>query len=322
MGLFLKKGSATLKKLKNPLKNIQFFITSICYKSGVRKIKDEFHLAPVTSQSLFIKKKGIGGEIPRIIWMYWDSTKPPSIVDSCLAKVKSLNPNHNVVLLNKESVKEFLPDTDFLDSNLCNAHKSDYLRLNLLYLYGGIWVDATTLVYNDFSWVHESQEYDLCAYYRDVSTTDKEYPIVETWLLAAPKMNEYIKSWLDNFKPIVTLGSHDYFNTLQNRKDFKKISQKITSPDYLMLNLAQQIAARETDHSFNLRRSEDCAFYYQRLYKWDTIMSAIMLMVIEKPSQTPELIKLTSMERRFIGVSRSLRIINKKSIFGDLNKAP
>ena len=254
--------------------------------------------------------------------MYWDSKNHPDIVNSCLRKIKELNKDHEVVILNKESIKEFLPDTEFLDSSLCNAHKSDYIRLNLLYLYGGIWIDATTIVYSDFSWVHQSKDFDLCAYYRDVSTTDKDYPIVETWFLAAPKMNEYIKYWLDNFKPITTLGSGDYFNSLKEREDFNKISQKITSPDYLMLNLAQQISAREKAHSFNLRRSEDCAFYYQRLYKWDTIMSAIMLMIIEKPLRTPELIKLTSMERRFIGISSSLRVINKKSIYGELNKAP
>lgn len=43
-------------------------------------------------------------------------------------------------------------------------------------------------------------------------------------------------------------------------------------------------------------------------------MSGIMLMIIEKPKAEPELIKLTSIERRFIDFSLKMGVINKKSI--------
>lgn len=197
--------------LKRYIKNIIFLIHSILYKLHFLSIDKRYHDAPKYSKELVVNNNGVGGEIPKIIWMYWDSSSPPQLVINARNKIAELNKDHVVNLLSKESLGDFLPDliSEISYSSLCPANLSDYIRLSLLLRYGGIWVDASTLCYKDFSWVHKNSEYDLHAYYRDVSTTDEYYPIVESWFLAAPKGNHLISLWLDIFRPAVSMGGEN-----------------------------------------------------------------------------------------------------------------
>ena len=306
-------------KIKSSLKDIKFLLHSFLYKLNFISVDGRFYEAPTESERLIVKNHGVGGKIPKIIWMYWDSASPPPLVIKAKEKICDLNKDHVVNLLSKESLGDFLPDLidEISNSTLCPANLSDYIRLSLLSRYGGIWVDASTLCYKSFSWVHESSEYDLHAYFRDVSTLDKSFPIIESWFLAAPKGNHLISLWLDIFRPAVNMGGKEYFLSLSGRSDYDVIKQNITSPEYLIVYLAQQIALRECNFSLNLKRSEDSAFYFQRIYGWDVIMSAIMLMIIEKPKLDPELIKLTSMERRFISFSSKMRLVHKRSFLAE-----
>lgn len=304
--------------LKEYLKNLQFFLYFVCYKLRVLKIKPSFYSSPEHSEEISINMSGVGGIIPKVIWVYWDDITPPHIVKLSVARIVKYNPTHKVNFLNKNSILSFLPEIENIRSDIISAHKSDFIRLSLLRKFGGIWVDATTFCNSSFDWVHNNNNYDLLAYYRHVSTIDFSYPIVESWFLAAPMENAFITSWHDEFSGIILRGSKGYFNHIKKRTDYDVISQRITNPSYLLINLAEQITSRKLPHNFLLRKSEDSAFFFQRIYQWSTIHSAIMLMVLDSPGKLPELIKLTSMERRFIDFVLHFKLLGKKSILRDL----
>ncbi|CAK9024845.1 unnamed protein product [Durusdinium trenchii] len=91
--------------------------------------------------------------VPKIIWSYW-SNRPDSpevqslFVEACKASWRALNPDYEIRLLDESSLHEFLTPQDLPRTFefLTVQHKSDAIRLALLLRYGGVWVDATTLM--------------------------------------------------------------------------------------------------------------------------------------------------------------------------------
>ena len=85
-----------------------------------------------------------------VIWIMWwqGKKKTPKIVETCISKIKHLNNNRKVILITKYNYKNYIK----LDSNILNkvekgkitiTHLSDIIRVNLLYVYGGVWIDST-----------------------------------------------------------------------------------------------------------------------------------------------------------------------------------
>ena len=75
-------------------------------------------------------------------------------MSNIIAKIKENNPDYVLHVLNKETVKEYIEDLHFSKETRL-AHQSDVIRLSLLYQYGGIWIDATTLLYTNLEWLEE-----------------------------------------------------------------------------------------------------------------------------------------------------------------------
>lgn len=71
-----------------------------------------------------------------------------SFMDLCLATWKTLNPDYDVRLLDQKSVWKWLGKGDLPPDyeDLIIQHKSDTIRLALLSKYGGVWVDASTIL--------------------------------------------------------------------------------------------------------------------------------------------------------------------------------
>jgi len=85
-----------------------------------------------------------------IIWGYWEN-KPgktrPEYLDICLETFNNYNIyTFKIIILNEKSVYDYLPDLREDINNFSLAHKSDYIRVKLLYTYGGIWLDIDTIV--------------------------------------------------------------------------------------------------------------------------------------------------------------------------------
>ena len=53
---------------------------------------------------------------------------------------------YNVILITHENVRDYIKDIPTYFYNLCPAHQADYVRVNVICDYGGIWLDSDTLV--------------------------------------------------------------------------------------------------------------------------------------------------------------------------------
>lgn len=87
---------------------------------------------------------------PKTIWQFWDTginERTPKLVRMCFDSVQRNCGDYNVIVLDKNNIKDYIDLPDFIYDKIgCGfkmAHFSDLLRLYLLNSYGGIWIDAT-----------------------------------------------------------------------------------------------------------------------------------------------------------------------------------
>jgi hypothetical protein len=88
------------------------------------------------------------------LWVYWElingATKPPDYITLCINIMKrNCSENFNLVFLNEKTIFNYLPDLRKDINDLPIALKSDYIRVRLLKKYGGLWMDADTIVMTD-----------------------------------------------------------------------------------------------------------------------------------------------------------------------------
>lgn len=84
-------------------------------------------------------------KLEKYIWLYWENPagkEKPYHIQLCHDLVKKFNPDSKVIILNQDTVHKFvdLPRGWYNLKHI--AHKADYVRVALLYKYGGIYLDS------------------------------------------------------------------------------------------------------------------------------------------------------------------------------------
>ncbi len=91
----------------------------------------------------------------KIIWQYWgqgfEDDKLPAVVDLCFASVDRFKDDFMVIRLDDTTITDFLDLPDFIRAKKASGvinrtFFSDLLRVSLLKVYGGVWLDATVLL--------------------------------------------------------------------------------------------------------------------------------------------------------------------------------
>lgn len=130
------------------------------------------------------KHKNIN-EVPKKIWLYWHDTNPPEIVKRCYEKIIKLHPDYDIYFLNDSNVSKYIPEYDVFSIKSLPL-RSDYIRLNLLYKFGGIWLDSSILIFEKLDFylnLLNKNNSNFFSYYIDRYQKEEEYPISESWML-------------------------------------------------------------------------------------------------------------------------------------------
>jgi hypothetical protein len=92
------------------------------------------------------------------LWVcWWDGEEAmPDIVKVCYNTIKQHSTTHPVKLITKYNYKEYISIPDYIMEKVNSkiitiTHFSNMLRANLLYDYGGIWMDSTILTLKEIS---------------------------------------------------------------------------------------------------------------------------------------------------------------------------
>lgn len=265
-------------------------------------------------------------EIPKIVWMVWHNDQLPTSMALNISKIRRDNPDHQVYLVTQRALSQWLPELSFISSDLTLAHKSEIIRLELIHRYGGIGIDCSTLLFENLAWVHRvhmARPMDLIGYYREQSTLNLLAPVIESWFIAAPPQNAFIREWLKQLAPVKNVGIRNYFHELKKRDDFPLIVQNVDNPLRQLLSLAQQVAMREYRRAnLYLRKGEASAWYYQRLHADSSTAFAQSVMFQQRPETPPPIIKLTGNERLHLDFNLRLGLYNRSSLIGEMMHTP
>lgn len=257
--------------------------------------------------------------IPKVIWMYWDDPNVPDLVLQCFFNISKYNPRYKVHLLNAVTINDFI-DIKFSSSVEINpAHKSDLIRLCLLSKYGGVWIDATTIMFEDISWVqniYKDISVDFVGYYHRKSTINYDRPVIENWFMASPIESKFISMWLNELMVILEKGSSGLYEDISNSADFSDIKQNIHNPSYMVTYLLQQRVQKKVGLSFYLKCAEDEAFLIQENNNWKSYKTAVDLSI--KNNTGLNIIKLTSLDRFYVNKILARNMQCKSSIIGRL----
>jgi hypothetical protein len=155
--------------------------------------------------------------LPKYIWGYWDDLELNSIIQSHINTWKrKISKDWTIVILDKENVSNYVSN-DFMKkySNLDSTRFSDFLRLELLQKYGGVWMDASIIITNGTfldQYYDEmlKNKYDATVYELEENTIDKKTPYLENWFIMAPKNSKYINDIYKEFDKALDMGFINY----------------------------------------------------------------------------------------------------------------
>ena len=135
-------------------------------------------------------------KIPKVIWCLWLQgwDKAPAVVSACLSSWLAHNVDWSVHALDEQSLVRFLPHESLERAAAARAHPeafSDYVRLELLHRYGGVWADATTVCMTPLDeWLPSRMSEGFFAFERPAADR-----MIASWFLAAEKGSYIIDQW-------------------------------------------------------------------------------------------------------------------------------
>jgi mannosyltransferase OCH1-like enzyme len=132
--------------------------------------------------------------IPKIIHLIWVGGKRPDKFQKLVDKIKLINSGYEVKEWNDSNIDFTLINQELYDRTENFGCKSDILRFELLYKYGGIYMDYDFLQIKNFD---DLLEYDF------VAGTNKDC-ITEVWnsIVLAKQGSDICKQFLDGLKSV------------------------------------------------------------------------------------------------------------------------
>ena len=143
----------------------------------------------------------------KIVWSYWDGPTN-DLLDKSLESWKKYFKDWEINILNKKTIKNYKLYKPKNYNQLTQTTKSDVIRLNLLYQYGGLWLDRTIIINKPITWLKKYEKYSYFSFlYSYFSIKQKA---IESWFIMVPKKNnKYIKLWLDTFIDILNTDPYE-----------------------------------------------------------------------------------------------------------------
>ncbi len=118
----------------------------------------------------------------KIIWQYWgtgwNQEELPLIVKMCMKSLDEYKDDYIIIRLDDNNIEEYIELPDFINYKKKNGiipfvFFADVLRLALLSIYGGIWIDATVLLTDKIDQKYLKMNYFM--FQRTQNTDNKKY---------------------------------------------------------------------------------------------------------------------------------------------------
>lgn len=244
------------------------------------------------------------GAIPKILWTYWNQPQPDSFVLECIQSWRLQCPDYEVRLVHPGNLAEFV-EPGALPAQFQELHptkQSDWLRLYLVAMHGGFWLDASTLLTRSLNWMQAgvSTDAEFVGFYLEKFTTNVRLPVIESWAFGALAGGGFITAWQREFhQALIVEGTEAYLQRLQVQPNWGDIRQNIGDPHYLLIHItAQQVLRRKQYSSMAVFKAEDSAYYYHHALRWKWYLLYPQLCRVQGSKVSAPIVKLRGGERR------------------------
>lgn len=251
----------------------------------------------------------LDGNIPPIIWTYWHQATLPEFIATCINTWKKNAPGYEVRILNPANLLFWLGPTPLpaLFDQLPHYRQADWIRVQLLRMHGGIWLDASIILTEDLVWLQRLQQHhnvEYVGFYIDHLSTQPDWPIVENWAMAAVPGSRFIADLTTEFDRAIHLGEDDYLAELATQGKLNTVAQGLDPGNqrYLIMHVAISVMLERArpHYSLVLLNAEDSAFAFLAKAKWSKKRMFIRLALMPMPQRLPMLIKFRGADRRSI----------------------
>ena len=144
---------------------------------------------------------------PIRIWFFWDGPISKT-VEFCLSTWKKHCPpdQYEITHISSENILQYVDELHCNTETIKPQLKSDYVRLELMAKYGGIYMDASVIMTTSFeTWLFtDSTAYECmhAVYNSKLMSVDCDHPMIESSFLVAPPGHSVIVKWLEQFKRV------------------------------------------------------------------------------------------------------------------------
>jgi hypothetical protein len=256
---------------------------------------DTLTLDPVGEQS-----------IPRHIWTFWDKPLLPHVVQRCIETWYVHCPDYTITIIRPETLHDYITDIDLLALPFADNPQrlSDFVRLCVLHKYGGFWMDASIVMFENLDYFHEKQQsspsIEVVGYYTGINQTRPQFPVIESWFFGCVKESTFVRCWKSEFMRINDFySSVTYVENMNcNGIDLQNLG---LSRYYLAIHVAAQsvLQRKKTSHMICLDRAEDGPFKYLADHNWDMCRATKELSLHSYRMYSP-FIKFTSKGRKVL----------------------
>lgn len=176
------------------------------------------------------------------IWTYWNEDPLPEFINKCIDTWRRENPEYEVNIVTNENLESFvgrdeaeaIKNWKFNDSP---QRMSDLVRLSILPVHGGVWLDASIICYESLNWVLENSKPKVFSI-PELSTEDD--PLIESWFISCEPGDPFVTRWNEEFRSV------DQFDTIEDYVNSANVSMKgIDFPNYLLVYVCAKKVYRD-----------------------------------------------------------------------------
>jgi hypothetical protein len=245
--------------------------------------------------------------IPRIIWTYWHEPQNiPPLISKCMDTWREMNPDYEIVVLDVDKVKQLcgvdLGSMPHIDLSV-HARVADYCRLVVVAKFGGFWIDASMLCLEPLEWISQLQQStgaEMVGFYAP-HTTNKDYPIPESWFFAAPPRSPFVTAWKNEALAMATEFVDDkaYMAHIIDETDTDIQGLKESLP-YLAIHLWATVVMQRRASKYNVHLMDAMSGPFKYLHENGWKQGPALEALCEKKELQTGLIKLRGAERNYI----------------------
>ena len=264
--------------------------------------------------------------LPKNIFCYWNGNMEFSpLVEACLNTWKSKIKGWAIHFLNEVNLHVY-SSIEFIEKyykKLDPTKFSDLLRLDLLYNFGGLWMDISTIIIKpDFLEIYYAEmlefEYDVTVYELKKYSNSKDNPFLESWFLMAPRGSRYIKDLYIEMDRAFEMTFLDYRNNvlIPSGVNLNGVLDLKTNDTYLIIHAAvNYLIHNGNKYNINIKDACESMFKIHNDNFWE---DAEISKCLAEPFDQNKLyaIKLTGWDRRNVSENNFSKVLEniKKSL--------